>query len=272
MSDFPNGAALVVGGSGGVGSAVCECLARAGSDVAVGYKSDKAGADAVVRRLEKIGVAATSIYIDLAAAGVQAGSADPARTDTVVVPTGHPATAVGKAAAWRPLHTLVYAAGPSIPMQWVSKLDGGDLSRCLAIDVEGFFATLQASLPHLRASRGSVVALTTAALVRFPSRDALSAVPKAALEALLRAVAKEEGRFGVRANSVAIGVVDAGMFQRLRAEGELDDAWLEASRRNTPLGREATATEVADAVTFLASRRAGFITGQRLVVDGGYSI
>jgi 3-oxoacyl-[acyl-carrier protein] reductase len=263
MNEFPKGAALVVGGSGGVGAAVCEALARAGSDVAVGYRSDLGAAREVVARLEAMGAAATPVFLDLALAP---------SGEVATLPPGCPGVAVAQAVAWRPLHTLVYAAGPSIPMQWVSKIRGEDLAHTLDIDVQGFFRVLQAALPHLRDASGSIVAVTTAALVRYPARDALSAVPKAALEALLRAVAKEEGRFGVRANSVAIGVVDAGMFKRLRDAGELDDEWLAASRRNTPLGREATATEVAEAVRFLASRRAGFITGQRLVVDGGYSV
>ena len=100
----------------------------------------------------------------------------------------------------------------------------------------------------------------------------MSVAPKAAIEALIRGVAREEGRFGVRANSVAVGVVDAGMFKRLTAQAELSEEWRQAARHNTPLGREGTAEEVAEAAVFLASTRASFVTGQRLVVDGGYSV
>ena len=79
-------------------------------------------------------------------------------------------------------------------------------------------------------------------------------------------------RYGVRANSVAIGVVNAGMFPRLVRDGHLTQAWIDAARRNIALQRFGTEQEVADAVVFLASKRASYITGQRLLLDGGYSI
>ena len=76
----------------------------------------------------------------------------------------------------------------------------------------------------------------------------------------------------IRANAVGVGVVEAGMFRDLVARGELDDAWLEAARKNIALRRFATPEEIADAIEFLASDRATYITGQRLMLDGGYSL
>ena len=94
--------------------------------------------------------------------------------------------------------------------------------------------------------------------------------PKAGVEALVRGIAREEGRYGIRANSVALGVIDAGLF--LRLEQRLTPEFVEAMKANTALKRFGTAREAADAAVFLASSASGFITGHRLVVDGGYSI
>jgi NAD(P)-dependent dehydrogenase (short-subunit alcohol dehydrogenase family) len=115
------------------------------------------------------------------------------------------------------------------------------------------------------------VSATSAGLARFPARDILSVAPKAAIEALVRGVAREEGRYGVRANCVALGVVEAGIFERLR-QAELSPEWVAQAQRNTPLQRFASAAEIAEAAVFLASSRASYITGHTLLVDGGYSI
>src|SRR5690606_33663669 len=140
----------------------------------------------------------------------------------------------------------------------------------MSADAEGFFHATRAGLPHLRQTRGSIVALSTAGLGRFPPKDILSVAPKAAIEAVITAIAREEGKHGVRANAVRIGVVEAGLFDRVKQQ--LSAEWLEAARQNAALRRFGTADEVASAVVFLASSRASYITGQALTVDGGYAV
>lgn len=95
-------------------------------------------------------------------------------------------------------------------------------------------------------------------------------MPKAGIEAIIRGLAREEGRHGVRANAVALGVVEAGHFHRV--EQELSPEFVEAMKRNTALRRLGTAREAADAVVFLASAASSYTTGQSLTVDGGYSV
>ena len=245
--------AIVLGGSGGVGRAVCARLAEAGADVALTYRGNAEAAEEAAAAVRAFGRTAEVHKVSA--------------TDENEVR----AFVDGVAARCERVHTVVCAAGSDIPMRFVSEITPAQWRDVMDADANGFFNLVHAALPHLRASRGSLVAVSSAGLYRFPARDVLSVAPKAAIEALVRAVAKEEGRFGVRANSVALGVIEAGIFTRLSG-GDLPREWTDAALRNTPMRRFGKADEVADAVTFLASSRASYVTGQTIVLDGGYSL
>jgi NAD(P)-dependent dehydrogenase (short-subunit alcohol dehydrogenase family) len=253
FADRP-GCALVTGGTGGIGSAVARLLARRGADVAITYRADADGARSLVQELRAGGRRAGAWAVDLS---------DEAAAASVV----------GEAVAeFGALHTLVLASGPHVPMIHLSKVTPADYRRQVEGEAIACFNVIHPALAHLRASAGSIVAVTTAATDRFPVRDGLSAGPKGSIETLARALAAEEGRFGVRVNCVGPGMLTDGMAARLMAAGELDERALAVTRSNIPLRRFGSAHGVAEAVAFLASDRADFVSGQKLNVDGGYSV
>ncbi|WP_250284071.1 SDR family NAD(P)-dependent oxidoreductase, partial [Frankia sp. CiP1_Cm_nod2] len=169
MSDQPQ--ALVAGGSGGIGAAACEALAREGFDVALTYRSNADAAEAAAKAVRALGRNATAHPVDLTeAADVEALVDSFARLDTVV-----------------------YAAGPQIPMRYVGSIDQGLFAEQLLRDAAACFNLLRPAIAPLRATRGSVVCLVTTVLRRWAARDLLSAAPKGAVEQIARAIAAEEG-------------------------------------------------------------------------------
>lgn len=253
MDEFPPGVALVVGGSGGIGRAVCAALAAAGTDVVLTYRRDEAGAVEAVAAVEAAGRRGRAEALDISDG------------DGVAV-------LVGSIENESRIHTVVVSAGADIAQVRVAEADPGAWATVLATELTGFLNVVRATVPHLRShGGGAYVHLGSAGTVRWANRDGLSIVPKAAVQAAVRGVAREEGRHGIRANAVAVGVVEAGIFQRLR-ETTFDERWHEATMQALCLKRYGRAEDVADAVVFLASNRASYVTGQTLAVDGGYSV
>ncbi|QIX25667.1 SDR family oxidoreductase [Nocardioides sp. JQ2195] len=248
-----DGVALVVGGSGGLGAASARLLASRGSNVAVTFHANEAAGSAIATTCREWGVRSSAHRLDVGS------SASCAELVTAV------------AAEFGGIHTLVHAAGPHVPMVHLSRVSPDDMASQLAADPAGFFNVVHPALPFLRESQGSVVAITTAATSRFPVRDGLSAGPKGAVESLVRGLAAEEGRYGVRVNAVGPGMLTDGMAARLIDSGDLSPEALDVTRANIPLRRFGNAHDIAEAVCFLASDAADFISGQKLDVDGGYS-
>jgi 3-oxoacyl-[acyl-carrier protein] reductase len=249
---FPDGAALVIGGSGGIGREVCRAFAEAGSDVSLSYRSNEAAAAEVCGDVSRVGRRAEAAQVDLTNRKSVAAFVESA------------------ARSFGAIHTVVLATGADISMTFVADIDDEEWDRTIGGDLTGAYNVLKAAIPHLRTSRGSVVAMTSAALHRYAQKDILSAVPKAGVEVLVKGIAREEGRSGIRANAIALGVIDAGLFHRL--EERVTPEFVAAMKKNTALRRFGTAREAADLAVFLASGRASYITGQSIALDGGYSI
>lgn len=250
INGMANRLALVAGGSGGIGSAICRALARDGFDIALTYRNSAHRAKDVAADVRALGATASVHQLDLTDAGSAAELVH-----------GLPV-----------IDAVIYAAGPPIPMRYTAQITPEEFAGQLYGDAAACFNLLQPAIERLRVTRGSIVCLVTTALLRYATRDLLSAAPKAAVEQLARAIAAEEGKNGVRANCVGVGVIATGMLDDLIASGDYHPAALEAARKAIPMRRFGSAEELANVVAFLAGPRAAYVTGQTLRVDGGYSV
>ena len=249
-----SGTALVIGGSGAIGAAVSRRLAEAGSDVVLTYRSNEAGAIAAADAVAGAGRRAAVHQLD-----TTADAAVTALVERVVAEHGG-------------IHTLVTAAAPVAWQRWTSHVTPEQFEEQMAQDVGAFHRVVVACIPALRESRGSVVAVTSVANRRYVLRDMLSSAPKAAIEAVVQAVAAEEGRNGIRANAVGVGILEEGMAATLLASGDVRERDMEHALSLVPLRRLGVADDIAGTVVFLAGDQASYVTGQWIDVDGGYSV
>lgn len=245
---------LVAGGSGGVGAAIARALAEDGWQVILTYRHNQAKAEKTAEEILSAGGSASTVRMDLD---------DRSGTARTVEDLG----------AESPLSGVVYAAGPVFPMQYISQIDAGYFADTVGGDVFGCYSVLQPAIPQLRQTGGTILSVSTPAAKRYAKKDVLSAAPKAAVEQIIKGIAAEEGRFGIRANCVAVGLLEGeGMWEQLIANGDYTPELLEAARRNTALGTFGDVADIAEAARFLMSTRAKWITGQTLAVDGGYTL
>lgn len=246
----PEAAVMVVGGTGGLGAAICRRFAAEGRPVFLTYRSNQASAERLTKEL--------IARCDVASASVDLRSLESVRHGVE--------QAVGRFGA---ISVVVYASGARILQPFVSQISPDQWDDVIQTELMGFINLTTAVLPVLRErGEGALVSIVTFATYAYPPGDALSAVPKAAVEMLTKAIAKEEGRNGIRANAVAPGIINAGLGELFQKEVFNEAVW-DKQRRRVPLRRFGEAEEVADAVAFLASDRARYITGQTLIVDGG---
>ncbi|MDT0574973.1 SDR family oxidoreductase [Croceicoccus sp. F390] len=252
---FDDGCVMVIGGSGGIGSGVAQEFAHAGTDVAICYHSRKEAAEDAAALVEAAGRQASVHKVDVQDAASVAAALDDA------------------CATHRRVHSLVWGAGPLVDQVLLSETSAEQFRRAMEVEVFGFFNAMKAVLPLMRdAGGGSIVHLGSAGDSWWPPRDGLSVAPKATNEALIRGIAREEGRHEIRANSVLVGVIEAGMFLELTRKGVFTEEWVTEVQKNLGLKRWGKPADIGAAATFLCSRKANYITGQQISVSGGYGV
>lgn len=253
---FRPGAALVVGGSGGIGAGICRRFCAAGVPVYFSYHGNEARAGLLRDELEAGGGECDYLQVDLSNPRSVADFVQSARS------------------RFEHVAHVVYAAGPKLEFRFIGSIPDPEWQDVVNTDINGAFYLIQNAVQCFRdqGEGGNLVAVITSAVERVPLRDCMSAAPKAAIEMLIRGVAKESGRFGIRANCVAPGWVNAGLG-KIGLEEKLDEQTREHLRKTAiPLQRFGEAGDIGDATVFLCSRQADYISGQSLMVDGGLHI
>ena len=252
-NQFKKGCVFIIGGSGGIGRACVQRFAEAGAKIVFTYHQNIQAAQEIKKDLGD--------SVDF----VQLSNQNESQVHEVISEI---------ASQQGGINTIINAAGFNIPQKYISEITPELWRKVIDEDVNGFFNIVSSSLPFIRESKGSYVFISSAGLFKYPPGDVLSVAPKATIEHTIKGIAKEEGVHGVRANSIALGVIDTGIFHRLLNEENtfFDEKWHEAVLATLALKRFGHESEVANTALFLASSQSGYITGHCIPVDGGYHI
>ncbi|MEU1549843.1 SDR family oxidoreductase [Nocardia sp. NPDC005745] len=250
MSTLAGRVAIVTGASRGVGRGIALRLAADGAAVAVNYRRDGAAAGEVVKEITAGGGVAV---------GYRAAIDDEAATTAMV-------HAVRRDLG--PVSIVVSNAGTASRGLDVVGTSREEYLSLLSVHALGPIGLLREALPDLRAAgRGDVVMISSNTVASAPAQAAPYTMAKAAMEIVVRTLAREERQHGIRANIVAPGLVATDMGSRLvRASA---GATLGDLAESSPFGRVCTPEDVAGAVAWLVSADAGYVTGQKILVDGG---
>lgn len=241
--------AVVTGGAKGIGAAISVALAKAGYNVIMGYKTSRERAEELAKVIiSGYGVSCEAVYCDVT-------DRESARN---IVETA--------AKKYGSVDILVNNAGVA-QQKLFTDITDDDWNEMIGVNLTGVFNTCRVASGYMVSQKsGSIVNISSMWGQVGASCEVHYSAAKAGVIGLTKALAKELAPSGVRVNCVCPGVIMTDMLKDFDAET------LSALSEETPLGKLGTPKEIADAVAFLCSDRASFITGQVLGVNGGFVI
>ena len=243
--DLDGSVALVTGSSRGIGAVIASRLAKAGAKVGVNYRTSRESAEGVVEEITKAGGEAILVEADV----TQEDSAASAIKQVVD--------------RWQRIDILVNNAGINRD-RLLLRMTTDDWDQVLGVDLKGAFLCTKHVMPHLIKQRqGRVINISSVVGISGNPGQANYAAAKAGLIGFTKAVAREVASRSVTVNALAPGYITAGMAD------ELNEETRKRILDRIPMGRFGTSEDVAEAVVFLCSDGAGYITGQVLTIDGG---
>ena len=243
MSDLTKRAALVTGGSRGIGAAIAKRLAADGASVAITYTKGAEAAASVVDAIKSAGGKAVAIQADAADA-----KAVKAAVEKTVATFGR-------------LDVLVNNAGTAIPKPF-EEATLEEIDRVIAINIRGVFVATQAALKHMKGG-GRIIMIGSAVGERVAAPGLVPyAGTKGAVKMFTQALAREIGKRGITVNNVQPGPIDTELNP---AAGD----WAVPQKAATALDRYGRVEEIAAMVAFVAGPESSYITGANLTVDGG---
>ncbi|MAI79676.1 MAG: oxidoreductase [Deltaproteobacteria bacterium] len=243
--------ALITGGGRGIGRATSLALAEDGADIAIHYNSDADSANETAEAVSKLGRRAAIFQASLENLEDLAGM-----VESIQNQLGHPSI-------------LVNNAGIASKGKTVAKTEATEVDRLMRVHAFAPHELCRLVLHGMREQeRGDIIMISSAATKYNAAGGAPYNMAKAAMESLARTLAAEERRNGIRVNIVAPGLVETEMGRRLvKATSGVDD--LRQIDAQMPFGRVCQPEDIAGAIRHLVSNRSGYVTGERLGIDGG---
>ena len=240
--------AIVTGASKGIGAAIAKHLAAEGAAVVVNYSSSKEGADRVVDEIAKQGGKAIAVRANIA------------RKVDIERLFAETKKAFGK------LDILINNAGvyEFVPLENVTE---EHFHKHFDVNVLGPLLATQEATKYFGSEGGSIINISSSASVSAPAVASVYSATKAALDTITKSLAKELGPRKIRVNAINPGMVET---EGVRAGGFLGSDFQKMFETQSALGRIGQPDDIAPAVVFLASPDAQWITGETLVVSGGY--